>query len=80
MNLLEQNITYLAGVGPRIADLLKRELNIHTVDDLLRHYPYKHIDRSRFYRINEINDEQTYVQIKGQSSGWKCKGKVGRQG
>ena len=66
MNLLEQNITYLAGVGPRIADLLKRELNIHTVDDLLRHYPYKHIDRSRFYRINEINDEQTYVQIKGQ--------------
>lgn len=66
MGITERDIKYLPGVGSRIAEMLRKELDIHTVEDLMHYYPYKHIDRSRFYRISEINDEQTYVQIQGQ--------------
>lgn len=66
MDFLEQNIQYLPGVGPRIAHILEKEAGLKTVDDLMRYYPYKHIDRTRFYLIRDIKDEQTYMQIKGQ--------------
>ena len=66
MEFLEQSIQYLPGVGPRIARILEKEAGVKTVDDLMRYYPYKHIDRTRFYLIRDIKDEQTYMQIKGQ--------------
>ena len=63
---LDQDIKYLQGVGPQRADLLGKELAIKTVGDLLTYYPYKHIDRSRFYRIAEINGSMPYVQLVGE--------------
>ena len=63
---LDQDIKYLQGVGPQRAELLGKELAIKTVGDLLTYYPYKHIDRSRFYRIAEINGSMPYVQLVGE--------------
>ncbi len=62
---LQTDIKFLTGVGPKRADLLNRELNIHTFEDLLHHFPYRYIDRSRFYKISEINSQLPYIQIRG---------------
>jgi len=56
-------IAYLKGVGATRAELLKKELGIATFEDLLRYFPYKHIDRTRFYKIREIDAELPYVQV-----------------
>jgi len=48
MDFSMQDIKYLPGVGPKKAALLASELGIHSVEDLLRHYPYKYVDRSGF--------------------------------
>src|SRR5688572_24874021 len=58
-------IEYLKGVGPQRAALLNKELNIFSFGDLIQHYPFRHEDRSRFYRIAELNDELPYVQVRG---------------
>lgn len=63
--LLQTDIKFLPGVGPKKADLLVQELGIHTFGDLLYHFPYRYIDRSRFYRISEINSQLPYIQIRG---------------
>jgi len=60
------DIKFLAGVGPKRADMLKKELQIVTADDLIRYYPYRYVDRSRFYYIHEIVSEAPFIQIKGQ--------------
>ena len=56
-------IEYLKGVGLSRAEVLKKELNIFNFEDLLRHFPYKYIDRTRFYKIREIQPELPYVQV-----------------
>ena len=56
-------IEYLKGVGVSRADVLKKELEIFTFEDLLRHFPYKHIDRTRFYKIGDIQPDLPYVQV-----------------
>lgn len=70
MELAHRDITYCKNVGAKRADILRKELNVHTAMDMLRQYPYKYIDRSRFYRIAEIEDEDTYVQIIGEITEW----------
>ena len=70
MELTHRDITYCKNVGAKRADILRKELNVHTAMDMLRQYPYKYIDRSRFYRIAEIEDEDTYVQIVGEITEW----------
>ncbi len=60
-----QDIKYLQGVGPARAELLAAELGIRTVGDLLTYYPYKYVDKSRIYRISEIDGAMPYVQIMG---------------
>ncbi len=62
---LEQDIKFLPGVGPKRAELLKKELGILTYRDLLYYFPYKYIDRTRFHKIKEINAHQAYIQVKG---------------
>jgi ATP-dependent DNA helicase RecG len=62
-------IEYLKGVGPQRAALLNKELNIFSFGDLIQHYPFRHEDRSRFYRIAELNDELPYVQVRGKVVG-----------
>lgn len=64
-NILDQDIMYLTGVGPQRKALLSKELGIETYGDLLSYYPYKYVDRSRVYAINELNSEMPFVQIKG---------------
>lgn len=65
MNISEMDVKYLPGVSPKKAVLLAKELNIRTVEDLLHHYPYKYVDRSRFYFIHEISESMPFIQIKG---------------
>ena len=74
MELSEKDITYLVGVGPKKAEMLKKELHVQTAMDLLYVFPYKYIDRSRFYRISEIEDAETYVQIIGEFIDWQTVG------
>ena len=62
---LDRPIEYLKGVGPLRGDSLKKELGIFTVGDLLAHYPFRYLDRTKIIPIREINDESQYVQIKG---------------
>jgi len=66
--LLETEITYLQGVGPKRAKLLEEELGIRTFKDLLFHFPYRYIDRSRFYKVSELTKDLPYIQIKGRFS------------
>lgn len=68
--MLSQDIKYLAGVGPKRAEVLERELGIKTYGDLLEHYPYKYVDRSRVYAIRELTGEMPYVQIRGRIMSW----------
>lgn len=65
MDLRYKDINYCKGVGSRRAEILRKELHIRTALDLLYIFPYKYIDRSRFYYIRDISDEDTYVQIIG---------------
>lgn len=71
---LTSEIMYLPGVGPKKSKVLKEELNIITLDDLLSYYPYKYVDRSRFYAINELSGKENYVQLKGQLRLFMLKG------
>ena len=65
MNLLEQDIMYLPGVGPRRKDLLNNELGVATYGGLLEYFPYKYVDRTKIYRISELTGDMPFVQIKG---------------
>jgi ATP-dependent DNA helicase RecG len=67
-NYLFTPIEYLKGVGPQRAELLKKDLNIFTIYDLLCFYPYRYIDKTKIYFIKEINPELQYVQLKGKIS------------
>ncbi len=62
---LNQDIKFLQGVGPKRAELLKKELGLITFGDLLNYYPYKYIDRTRFYNISEIHSQMPFIQVKG---------------
>ena len=65
LNILEQDIMYLTGVGPRRKEILNKELNIRTYRDLLEYYPYKYVDRSHIYLISELSADMPFVQLKG---------------
>ena len=64
-DILDQDIMYLQGVGPRRKEILNKELNIRTWRDLLEYYPYKYVDRSRIYAISELQGDMPFVQIEG---------------
>ena len=62
---LETPLVYLKGVGPKRAELLQKELGVFTYGQLLHHYPFRYIDRTRFYKINELSPEMPLVQVIG---------------
>ncbi|PZO31009.1 MAG: ATP-dependent DNA helicase RecG [Flavobacteriaceae bacterium] len=64
-NLLQTPIEYLKGVGPQRGELLRKELGIHRYEDLINFYPNRYIDRTRYYKINELNNNPAEVQIIG---------------
>ena len=65
MDILSQDIMYLSGVGPKRKDILNQQINVKTWGDMLEYYPYKYVDRSKIYHINELTGDMPYVQIKG---------------
>lgn len=65
MNLLDTPIEYLKGVGPQRGDLLRKEMNIHKYGDLINLYPNRYIDRTRYFKINQLINSNSEVQIVG---------------
>ena len=63
--LLDSDIKFLPGVGPRRAELLNKELGISTFRDLLYTFPFRYIDRSRFYSVREIDSTAAWIQLRG---------------
>ncbi|MBR4408262.1 MAG: ATP-dependent DNA helicase RecG [Bacteroidales bacterium] len=72
---LDSDIQFLPGVGPKRAALLKRELEIATIGDLIRFYPFRYIDRSTIQPISSIVSESAYVQIQAEVKSSDFKGK-----
>ena len=64
-NLLLTPIEYLKGVGPNRGELLRKELGIHKYQDLVNFFPNRYIDRTRYYKINELQNNIAEVQIIG---------------
>jgi ATP-dependent DNA helicase RecG len=62
---LDTPIEFLKGVGPQRADILKKEMQIFTFYDLLTLYPFRYVDRTKFYKVNEITPEIQFVQLRG---------------
>jgi ATP-dependent DNA helicase RecG len=56
-------VEYLKGVGAQRAEVLKKELGIYNFEGLLQHFPFRHIDRTRFYKIKDIHDDLPFVQV-----------------
>lgn len=65
MHILSTPIEYLKGVGPIRSELLKKELNIFTYEDLLLHFPFRYVDKSNIHFISQINDSFPHVQFRG---------------
>ncbi|MFM1794701.1 MAG: ATP-dependent helicase RecG [Bacteroidota bacterium] len=63
--ILNNPIEYLKGVGPLRADMLKKELQIFTFEDLLNHFPLRHLDRTSIQMIGQINPSMDHVQVRG---------------
>lgn len=64
-HILSTPIEYLKGVGPQRADLLKKELGIFTFHDLLEHFPYRHVDKTKVNLISDISFQTEYIQVTG---------------
>ena len=74
MHILDTPIDFLKGVGPVRADLLKKELRIFTYGDLLMHYPFRYIDRSKMHKTADLKQDMPYVQLSGQIIKFEEKG------
>ncbi|MEM6812969.1 MAG: ATP-dependent DNA helicase RecG [Bacteroidota bacterium] len=70
----DRSIEYLKGVGPQRAESLNKELQIFTFGDLLQHYPFRHEDRSKFHKINDLRPDFPYIQIIGEFKSFKTIG------
>ena len=64
--LLSTSIEYLKGVGPKRAEILAAELGIRTYGELLHHFPFRYEDRTKFYKVSEVNGNLPYVQLVGE--------------
>jgi ATP-dependent DNA helicase RecG len=72
--MLDTPIEYLKGIGPQRSDLLKTELGIITFRDLLFHFPFRHVDRTKFHTIKSIFEESVPVQLRGSVEGMQMFG------
>ena len=73
-DLSTRDIKFLPGVGPKKAELLNKELKIFSFEDLLYYFPYKYIDRSRTYKIKEIDGNMPYIQLRGEILNFETQG------
>lgn len=68
---LQTPIDYLKGVGPNRADLLRKELGIHTYQDLINLFPNRYIDRTQYYKINQLQQSNADIQVIGKIIAFK---------
>lgn len=78
-SVLNTEIQFVPGVGPKRAALLNKEIGVFTIGDLLRWYPYRYIDRTRYYYIHEIDSSNAYIQIKGRIASFESVGEGRRR-
>lgn len=64
-NILKTKISYLKGVGPKRAELLQQECGIYNFGQMLVYFPFRYVDRSKYYKINELQNVNAEVQLKG---------------
>ena len=64
-SVLDTPVEFIKGVGPSRADVLKKDLGLFTFQDMLAHYPFRYIDRTKYFKINQINLDSQYIQIIG---------------
>ncbi|MBQ3690010.1 MAG: ATP-dependent DNA helicase RecG [Bacteroidales bacterium] len=76
---LDTSIKYLSGVGPKKAENLAKELNINTFEDLAYYFPYKHIDKSKFYFTTDITSDAVAIQLKGVINNFRTEGSGAKQ-
>lgn len=73
-HFFDTKIEFLKGVGPKRAEMLRKELSIATFGQLLVYYPFRYIDKSKVYSIADINSEEAYIQLKGKITELKTLG------
>ncbi|MDR0939129.1 MAG: ATP-dependent DNA helicase RecG [Mediterranea sp.] len=73
-DLSTRDIKFISGVGPQKAAVLAKEVGVRSLHDLIYYFPYKYVDRSRVYRVNEIDGNMPYIQLKGQILGFETVG------
>ncbi len=64
-NILDRPIEFLKGVGPMRGDMLKKELSIFTIGDMLHAYPFRYVDKTKFHRIRDLNEDSGEIQLRG---------------
>ncbi|HTN68147.1 MAG TPA: ATP-dependent DNA helicase RecG [Dysgonamonadaceae bacterium] len=74
MSILQTDIQFIPGIGPKRASVLNKELDMFTLEDLLRYYPYRYVDRSRLFYVHEIEGSMPYVQLKGKITAFETFG------
>lgn len=72
--ILQTDIQFVSGVGPKRAEILHKEIDVFTLGDLLRVYPYRYVDRSRMYYVHEIDGSMPYIQLKGKITAFEIFG------
>ena len=68
-DILKTPIEVLKGVGPKRAEVFRKEFGIETYNDLLHYYPYRHVDKSHTYRVCDITEDGAYIQLRGRITG-----------
>jgi ATP-dependent DNA helicase RecG len=74
VDILNTPIEYLKGVGPIRGALLREELGVFTFADLLEYFPFRHVDRSQFYKVKDVREDFPFVQLKGKISSIELQG------
>jgi ATP-dependent DNA helicase RecG len=72
--LLDNEIKFLPGVGPKRAELLESEAGISTFRDLIYYFPYKYVDKTRFYTVSELDTDMQHVQLRGKIRRFSAEG------
>ena len=70
-NLMQTPIDYLKGVGPNRAELLKKELGIHTYQDFINFFPNRYLDKTKYYKINQLQQNPSEIQVVGKIVGFR---------
>ena len=73
-NFFDTSIEFLKGIGPERAVLFQKELQLFSFGDLIQHYPFRYEDRTKFYRIGEVDETMPYVQVKGKFTDFEIVG------